>query len=367
MGVPLAWRNLLHERSKLILSVGGIAVALMLIVLLAGFRDGMYATMTAYYDNLHADLIVAQSDTSLASSTIPVALHDELVSISGAVETEHAVVAGVIFTRGGLKVPTALVGYNPATGFGGPWKLAEGRGVQNNNEIVLDAQLAQESKLAVGDNAELLGQAFTIVGLTRETNSWIGYYTFIARSSAEKLLGLSNMTSFYALRLPAGANAMTVARAIEAQVAGVKVVSPARLALNARRSVGSVLDSTLNAVLLVSIVIGIAVMGLTAYTAVIDRMREYGALKAIGADGRRLARLVVSETLYRAAMGLVLGIALSYLVSGMLTSFVPRWAVLIRPETLLNTGLAVLVMSVFAAMLPVRRVAAIDPAVVFKA
>ncbi len=365
MSVPLAWRNLIHERGKLILSVTGVAVALTLMVLLVGFRDGMYASLTAYYDHLPADLVVAQSDTTLAG-TIPVTLHDKLTAISGAVATEHGIAAGVIFTHGSVKIAIALVGYNPQTGIGGPWKLAEGRGVQTDDEIVLDAQLAQESRLALGDKVDLLGQSLTVVGLSRETSSWVGYYVFVARAAAESLLRFSGTTSFYVLRLPAGANTSAIARDIEAQIAGVKVSSPARIAANARKSVGSVLDSTLNALLLVSIVIGIAVMGLTAYTAVIDRAREYGVLKALGADGWRLARLVVSETLYRAALGFGLGIALSYVIGDLLTRVVPRWSVLIRPETLVNTGVAALVMTVIAALLPIRRIAAIDPAVVFK-
>lgn len=60
MSIPLAWRNLIHERGKLMLSVTGVAVALTLMVLLVGFRDGMYRVMTAYYDHLPADLVVAE-------------------------------------------------------------------------------------------------------------------------------------------------------------------------------------------------------------------------------------------------------------------------------------------------------------------
>lgn len=103
---------------------------------------------------------------------IPATLHDELAAISGAVTTERGIAAGVIFTHGSVKVAITLVGYNPQTGVGGLWKFAEGRGVQAKSEVVLDAQLAQESRLALGDKVDLLGRTFTVVGLSRETNSW---------------------------------------------------------------------------------------------------------------------------------------------------------------------------------------------------
>ncbi len=87
MSVPVTRRNLLHEKIKLLLSVSGVAAALTLIVLLAGFRNGMYATLTAYLDNLGTDLIVAQSGVKglfSSNSAIPLDVHDELVAASGA-------------------------------------------------------------------------------------------------------------------------------------------------------------------------------------------------------------------------------------------------------------------------------------------
>lgn len=60
MGIPLALRNLIHDRDKLILQVVGIAAALALIVLLLGLRQGMFVSLTAYIDNTGADLIISQ-------------------------------------------------------------------------------------------------------------------------------------------------------------------------------------------------------------------------------------------------------------------------------------------------------------------
>jgi hypothetical protein len=48
MSVPLARRNLWHEKNKFVLYVLGIAAALALILLLFGLRQGMYTTLTAY-------------------------------------------------------------------------------------------------------------------------------------------------------------------------------------------------------------------------------------------------------------------------------------------------------------------------------
>lgn len=370
MSVPLARRNLLHEKGKLVLSVSGVAAALALIAILMGFRDGLYATLTAYVDNMGTDLVVAQSGVKglfSSNSAIPVAIHDEIVSASGAVEAGHVLIADVIFIHGEAKTPVLLVGYNPETGMGGPWNLGEGRAVRGDDEIVLDTWLARRGGIGVGDQVKVLGRRFTVVGLTRETASWMSPYIFVSQNAAEETLQLPGIASFYLLRLPSGADVAVAVEAIETQVAGVEALTPAEMAAADREILAAVMDTPLNVMLFISVVIGVAVMGLTAYTAIVDRMREYGVLKAIGAGGGWLGRLVVLETLYSAAVGFALGSGLSYFVAALIMRLWPQFTIVIRPATLAGAGLAALVMTVFAAMLPIRRVAAIDPAVVFKA
>lgn len=370
MSVPLARRNLLYEKGKLVLSVAGVAAALTLIVLLMGFREGMYATLTAYVDNAGADLMVAQSGVKglfSSNSALPVAIHDDLVSVSGAVEAGHIIVADVIFSQGSNKTPVVLVGYNIETGVGGPWNVGEGRPVRADSEVLLDTWLAQQNGIAVGDEVEILGRTFTVVGLTRETASWMSPYIFVSQTTAEEALQLRGVASFYLLRLPAGTDTTATAEAIEAQVAGVEALTPAEIAAADREVLAAMMDTPINVMLVIGAVIGIAVMGLTAYTAVADRVREYGVLKAIGASKGRLNRLVVLETLYRAVLGFILGTGLSYFTAELIMRLWPQFTIVIRPTAVAGTGLATLVMTVVAALLPIRRVAAIDPAVVFKA
>ena len=66
----LAFRNLVQQAFRLVLSIGGVALAITLILLLNGFLSGIYSQVTAYLDHTPADLIVAQDGvTNLLSST----------------------------------------------------------------------------------------------------------------------------------------------------------------------------------------------------------------------------------------------------------------------------------------------------------
>lgn len=370
VSVPVARKSLLHEKGKLLLSVLGVAAALTLIVLLMGFREGLYATLTAYVDSMHADLIVAQSGVKgffASNSAIPAGIHGEIDTASGAADTGHILVADVILARGTTKTPAMLVGYNPATGIGGPWALSEGRAVEADDEVALDLWLAQRNGVGVGDEIEVLDRTLRVVGLTRETASWMSPYIFVSQGAAEEMLGRTDTASFYFVYLPDGADVEAAVRAVEAEVPGVDALRPDEVAVADREVLAAVMETPIVVMLAISAVIGVAVMGLTAYTAVIDRRRDYGVLKAVGAGRAQLSRLVVVETLYRAVLGFVLGTGMSYGTAALIMRLWPQFTIVISPQSVAAAGASALVMTVLAALLPIRRVAAIDPAVVFKA
>ncbi|MBZ0294871.1 MAG: hypothetical protein K8L99_20080, partial [Anaerolineae bacterium] len=252
---------------------------------LVGLRNGMYASLTAYIDHTGADLIVSQLGVEglfSSNSAIPVSLHGELATRDDVVEVGHIVVADVIFTREGVKTPVLLVGYNIRTGIGGPWNIGAGRAVQSDDEILLDTWLAWRSEIALGDEIEVLGQHFTVVGLTRETSSWMSPYIFVSQQAAEDMLQLSGIASFYLLRLPPDADVTATAANIELQVGGVAALTTNEMAAADRRVMATVLDTPFNVMLLISAAIGIGVMGTITYSSILSRLLEYCVLKAMG-------------------------------------------------------------------------------------
>jgi putative ABC transport system permease protein len=156
------------------------------------------------------------------------------------------------------------------------------------------------------------------------------------------------------------------AQAIETEVSGVDALTPQAIAQADQRVLSTIMDTPINVMLFIGVVIGIAVIGLTAYTSVIDHLREYGVLKAVGASGLRLGRLVASETLYRTVLGYLLGIGLSYVAAFLIMARWPQFNILIRPENIAQAGLLALVMSLIAALIPVHGLSRIDPMIVFK-
>ena len=368
MSVPLARRNLLHEKGKLALSLAGIGAALTLVLLLLGFRAGLYATVAAFADNLGADLVVGQSGVQglfASSSAVPLDVHDVAAAAAEAAEAGHILVAGTIFTAGNTKTPVLLVGYEPDSAFGRPWSIGDGRPIQSDDEILLDSWLARRTGLAVGDEIDLLGQRFRVAGLTRETASWMSPHIFVSLKAASAALGLDNIVSYHLLRLAADQDVGRAIAAVESDVAGVDALTPGQVAAADERALATILDTPLRVMVFIGVVIGVAVMSLTAYPAVSDRRREYGVMKALGVSPRRLSWLVVRETASRAALGFLAGVGGAYLVAELIMAVWPQFTIVIKWPSVLQAGVLALFMTVAAAWLPVRHLQGIDPVVVF--
>lgn len=370
MSVPLVRRNLLHERGKLLLSVAGIGAALSLILVLLGFRRGLYATLTAFADHLGADLIVAQTGVKgilSSDSALPLSLHGEAVAASGASEAGHILVADIIFTEKDTKTPVLLVGYDPQSGFGAPWRVGTGRALRSDGEIMLDAWLASRSGLQVGDQVEVLGQRFEIAGLTLDTSSWMSPYIFVTLPAAEHALATHGLVSYHLLRLAEDGDPSQAAREIERRIPGVQALTPEQIAEADRRVMASIMDTPISVMLVIAGIIAATVMGLTSYSAVADRLREYAVLQAIGAEVQWLRRLVIRETAWRSLLGFLAGAGLAQLSAQAIMALWPQFNLVLETEALVIAGLLMLLLTVPAALIPIRRIGRLDPTLAFEA
>ncbi len=118
---------------------------------------------------------------------------------------------------------------------------------------------------------------------------------------------------------------------------------------------------------MVAYVIGLLVIGMTIYTATLERSREYGVLKAIGADNRRLLSVVFAQAFVSAGLGYIAGVLLAYGTAALVSRLFPEMLVLIKPVEFLSEIPVLGFITTLAALLPIGRVNRLDPMVVFKA
>lgn len=369
--VPFVRASLFNQPLKLALSVAGVAAALILMLLLLGFRAGLYQSISAYVDNSGADLFIGQKGATgvvASSSAIPIELADEVARASGADAVQPVTIVDIIFQHNGEKTPVILVGYEPGHELGGPWSIVSGREPTSGAaEILLDEALAENNGIGVSDEVDIFGRRLEVVGLTSGTSNWMSPFLFLPSSMLGQPLGGQETVSFFLLRLEEGADAALLAERLESQLDGIHAMPPSMLAEHDQAVLAEVMETPLMVMLAISFVIGTAVLGLTSYSASLDRLREYGVLKAIGASSSRMRRWLLQESLYRGALGYCLGAVGALAAGRMIEELWPQFTVVVEPAAFLVTAVSLIVMAILGALLPLRRVERLEPAAVFKA
>ena len=114
-------------------------------------------------------------------------------------------------------------------------------------------------------------------------------------------------------------------------------------------------------------VVGGAVIGLTTYTATIEKSRDFGVLKALGASGMYLYRIVITQSLIVGVLGSLLGLVVSAVAADVIQRRIPEFMTDLRWTDAGLVFAGAIVMAIIASWVPVRRINSIDPAMVFRA
>ncbi len=108
------------------------------------------------------------------------------------------------------------------------------------------------------------------------------------------------------------------------------------------------------------------VVGLTIYTLASERLRDFGVLKAIGASNRYIYGVIVRLGLLVGMIGFVVGLGAGFLVKPLVEHFVPDLGIEYRPVFIVSVLAMAAGMSLLSALIPVYRIAGVDPKEVFK-
>lgn len=362
----LALRNLFKDKMRFAISVSGVALAVLLILLLSGFLSGMNAQITAYLNHAPGSLVVAQAGVKnlLGATSLLPAGTDGDVKARGAAQVVPVLTQFIILDLHDKKQPVYLVGYNTDVG-GGPWRLAAGREPRRDSEVVFDQVLAQRHNVALGSTVEILDRDFTVVGLSEGTSSWMTSFIFVRITAAETLLRAPGGTSFL-LVTPSNRLTPEALRERLSNLSGVEVLLKREVMANDLNLFTRFFSAPLQLMTGIAFLIGALVVGLVIYTATVERQREYGVLKAIGARNGILYRVVTIQAFIAAGIGSALGVGLTYATAELIMDLRPQFLIVIEPAMITRAMLAAFGMALLAALFPARLVAGLAPADVFR-
>ncbi len=362
----LARRNLFAEKTRLVISIGGVAFAVLLILVLGGLYRGWQTKITAYIDSLQTDLVVGQAgsaDTTHSMSFLPSATAVELQQVPGVRQIDEFMGRQTTVSDKGKEWRIFLMGFDPVAGRNGPIKMVRGTAAIADGQIIIDQALARKTGYAIGDSIPLAGRNLTVAGISSGGDSLIYQYAFVTKNDVRQILQLGTMVNYF---LVSADDPVAVAAELKQRFPDLNVMTRAEFADNNRKLVTEVFLPIVGMLFVIAFVVGSAVVGLTIYTATIEKSREYGVLKAIGASNGLLYRVVLEQSFLAGAVGFVIGLGLSFLVRWLAGYFISGF---ITSIGWVDAGLvfaAAMLMSLIAAWIPARRLASLDPALVFK-
>lgn len=356
--VPLSRRNLLADRRRLAASAAGVGLAVMLILLLDGMWVGVQRQATVYTEKAGADLYVLQPgvrDLTAGAGTLPATTVDVVRADPGVAWASPVRTAYVILQLHARKVPAYVVGSVPGER-GGAWSLTAGRAPAADDEITVGRVLADRHSIRIGDSLEVMGRSLRVVGLSRTTGFMVSY-VFVTHAALDGLSASVGRTSFVLV-----GTTQPDAVAGRLRSGGLNVLGREEVSANNLDLATGIFGSPLRLMVAVGLAAGTMTIALTAYTAVVERRREYGIVKAMGATGRRLVGWALAQTLALAALGLVAGWALFFAGRALIDASRPQFAVVLTTGGLGRAIVAALAMALVAAVVPARRLAAMQPA-----
>lgn len=377
--IEIAFKMLFGDRAKYLMLITGVSFATLLMTqglsMFFGIISFSYATAT----NIRAEIWVADPLTEQVADNQPLRDTDinRVRSVDG-VEWASPLFVGTAQARlvgMGRTKPVTLVGLDADTFAGAPTKFIEGSiaGLQQSDSVVIDSKIAEllsadpTRPLRIGDVFEMNDRRATVAGVVQVSPGMGGAaYVFTTWDRAKDYAPNQRKMLTYVLASPApGLSAQEGAESIQKET-GLQAMTERRM--KQMTSKWMILNSPVpvfvGVIVAIGFLMGVVVSGQTFYTFVLENTPSLGALKAMGADARSLAGMIVAQALTIGLVGFGIG---SGLMAGLFAALpenqVPLLMLWPTPTIVL---IAILGICVFVAIISVYRVSRIEPAIVFR-
>jgi len=353
--------NLVHRPVRSLISIIAIAVEVTLILVIVGLSVGMINDSKERTAGIGADVMVQPPGSSFLSgisgAPVPAKIADVLRK-----QPHVAVVSPVITqlsTAGALEVISGidLASYQD---LGGPFKFVAGGPFQQHDDMLIDDYVASSKNVKVGDSMDVLGHRAHICGIVLHGR---GARKYLQLTTLQDWMGAPNKASIFYVKADDPKNASLLVQEFQ-QIPGME-----KYVMRTLREYMSMMTATnlpglstfINVVIGVALVIGFIVIFQAMYTAVMERTREIGILKSLGASKLYIVNVILRETILLAICGIILGIAVSFAARAGLIHKFPLLPVMITREWILRGTIIAIVGAILGAIYPAIKAAQKDP------
>lgn len=366
--VPIARRYLLAEKARFAISVAGVAFAVLLIlVVLALYRGFSRSGQT--FQELPGELWVVQRGTTDPFHSV--SLLDRLrlepvASVSGVAAVVPVLSRQMAFEVGDAEASARLMALDIPETVPVSQDLRE-RYLPAPGKIIIERTLSRKTGLRKGDTVDFGGKSLTVERVRPRGTDVLTQFAFVSFQDAERIFGVGDVVNYGMVMLEEGADRQDVKQAISDRDPSLESFTNDEFAKAIRKEIDESFLPVITILLGIGFVVGAAVVGLTIYTATIERTREFGVMKAVGGSPGFLYRIVLSQSAMLTAAGFAVGLGGAWGVAQLAAEVVPEFVTDFQLPDVVGVLVAAAFMALLASFVPVRRINRIDPAVVFRA
>jgi putative ABC transport system permease protein len=315
----LIFANLTHRPVRTLLSVLAIAVEVTMILTLVGVSHGTLDSNAQRARGVGADIVIRPQNSQVMSSLNSAPMTDKMVGWLA--QQPHFVLAtGTVIHS--LTFPDSITGLDfPAFNkMNGGFIYVEGGDPANDGEMAVDRYYAQQKHLHVGSTINLIDHVWRISGVYEDGK----LARIVVRITALQAIMATpgHVTVIYG-KLDDPKLAQQVVDDLKTKLPGYPIMTMEELTSMYNINNVAGLKDFIDVVIGISVIVGFIVVFMAMYTAVLERTREIGIIKAVGGSSQLVLALLLRETVMLAIGGTVLGILLTYGTQWLMKHSVP--------------------------------------------
>jgi putative ABC transport system permease protein len=353
--------NLLHRPLRSLISIVAVGLEVTLILLIVGLSLGMLHDQRTRNAGIGADVIVLPPGSSfiagLTGAPMPIKIGDVLGKLPHVEKVAPVVTqvssAGTLEIIAGIDLPSYE---SLSDGF----HYLEGGPFQGPDDVLVDDLFARSKRAKVGDSIEILNHKFRICGIVERGK---GARKFVPITTLQDLIGAKDKATIFYLKLDNPANADTVVEEVK-HVSGMeRFMVNSMASYLAAMTTGNIpmLSTFIDVVVGISVFVGFLAIFQTMYTTVMERTREIGILKSMGASKLYIVNVVLRETALLAVAGIALGIVVSLAARAALAHKFPLLQVVVDGGWIVRSAVIGIAGAIAGALYPAYKAAQKDP------
>jgi putative ABC transport system permease protein len=317
----LVIENLKHRWVRTLLAALVVGVQVMSILMLIGLSRGLLQESAQRARGSGADIFL-KPDTQGTFSLSSGQLNQAFIPF---IQKQPHVAQAVGVLSANVKLITTVNGvdFPQFEKLSGGFRFLEGGPPSGPDDLVVDAAYARENNLHVGQTVPLLNHPWHLSGIIE--GGVLGRLV-VPLTTLQKLTGNAQPPRISEILVKLDNPALTneeVKHFNELLKGNLQAISVGDFV--AQFSVNNIpaLRAFIGVITVLAVVVGFLVVFLSMYTAVVERTREIGILKALGAKPATVLDILVREAVLLALAGCVLGIVFSFAGRAVITAIMP--------------------------------------------